>query len=161
MKKIVLTQGKTALVDDADYDLLNEHKWYADKKGNVYYAAGRNKKGQKIYMHQVILNAPGTAQTDHINGNGLDNRRVNLRACNTAQNQWNQRLRCDNKTGFRGVSVVTDVPQKPFRVQIQVNNKVIHIGYYHTTEQAAQAYDKAALKHHGKFASTNRMLGLL
>jgi len=167
MRAIHLTQGKVAIVDDADYKFLNQYKWYALKRGYTYYAMRYARKSdlQKgpIIMHKVILNAigaDGMVETDHINGNGLDNRRSNLRACNTAQNQWNQRLRSDNKTGFKGVRIDKRSGVNPFIVLIRVNKKRIYIGCYQTAEEAARMYDVAAIKHHGEFAMTNEMLGL-
>lgn len=163
MKTINLTQGKVALVDDEDYEYLNQWKWYAHKKSNTYYAARTIyiPKRQQIYMHRVILNAPKGAQVDHININGLDNQKLNLRLCNNTENQRHQQLRLDNTTGFKGVSIKKGCVSKPYYVQIHLNNKPVSLGYYLTAKEAAQAYDEAALKYYNKFALTNKMLGLL
>jgi len=163
MKTIPLTQGKIVLVDDEDYEYLNQRKWYASKRGNTWYAIRIVciPKQRTIRMHRVILNAPNGMQVDHINSNGLDNRKSNLRLCTHAENQRHQQLSCRNSTGFKGVSFDKRNPQKTYYACINLNNKQIYIGCYHTAEEAAQAYDKAALKYHKKFALTNKMLKLL
>lgn len=97
MKKIKLTQGKYAIVDDADFDNLNKVKWFFD--GN--YAARKSPK--KVYMHRLINNTPKDMETDHINRNKLDNRRSNLRSVNRAINSQNNSARSDNKSGVPGV----------------------------------------------------------
>ena len=160
VKQIPLTQGKFALIDDADYEWLNKWKWYAHKRGHTYYAE-RKVRDQTILMHRIIISVPSRTEIDHISRNGLDNRRSNLRFCTCSENQWHQRLRIDNKTGFKGVSIARFPSQRLYRVRIQVNNKRVHIGFYRSAEIAAQAYDDAATRHFGNFALTNKMLGLL
>jgi len=165
MKKIPLTQGKVALVDDEDYSYLNQYKWCAYKGGRHYYASTNirvsNSKWRFAAMHRMVLHAPDDVGVDHINGDGLDNRKLNLRLCTHMENCRNGRLRSNNKTGFKGVSIVRKGYGKPYRTQIRLNNKVVHLGYYLNPKEAARAYDLAATKHHGKFALTNEMLGLL
>jgi len=78
MKEIQLTQGKIALVDDGDYEKLNQFKWYTIKIRSLFYAA-RERQNKTILMHRIIINAPERLYTDHINGNPLDNRKINLR----------------------------------------------------------------------------------
>lgn len=165
MRQIQLTKGQVALVNDADYESLNQYKWYAHKWGHTYYAvrkASRSECGQPfLFMHRVILNVPNGVGTDHINGNGLDNRRLNLRNCSVAQNQWNQRLHQNNTSGYKGVDYVPEFSVKQWRAQIQFKGKRLHLGLYGTAEEAARSYDEAAWKYHGDFASTNKTLGLL
>jgi len=163
MKTINLTQGKVALVDDEDYGYLNKWKWHVHKVGNIYYAV-RNvykPKQRKIHMHRVILNATDGVEVDHINSNGLDNQKLNLRLCTRSENMRNQRLSCRNTIGFKGVFFDKGRISKPCCAQIRLNNKNIHLGRYHTLKEAAQAYDRAALRYHKEFALTNKMLGLL
>ena len=164
-RTIPLTQGKVAIVDDVDYASLNRHKWCAHKTPYTYYAERGvcmpHSKLRIIHMHRIILNASDGMQVDHINGDGLDNRRSNLRLCTPSENNRNKNLSRHNKTGFKGVSVLRRKLQKPYRVQIRINKKRIQIGYYHTAEEAARAYDLAASTYHGEFALTNKMLGLI
>lgn len=108
-------------------------------------------------MHRLILDVPKGAEVDHINGNGLDNRRRNLRICTRSENQWNRRLAPNNTSGFKGVYRF----QGKWRAQIQSFGKKIHIGLYETRIEAARAYDEVAIKCHGDFAATNKRLGLL
>jgi len=161
MKEIKLTQGKVALVDDADYPSLNQYKWFVVKAPHTYYAYRTNKQHQIVRMHRSILDAPDGLEIDHINGNGLDNRRSNLRFCKHSENLKNQKLSSRNKIGFKGVSCLGYNRKKPYRATIWVNNKNLCLGYYCTAEGAARAYDAAAVKQHGQFARTNEMLGLL
>ena len=100
MKYIPLTQGKLAIVDDEDFEWLSQWKWHFNRKK---YAARTINHSGKLYMHQVILNTPKGMLSDHRNGNGLDNRRKNLRACNVQQNKANSRLPKNNTSGFKGV----------------------------------------------------------
>lgn len=163
MKTILLTQGKVALVDDEDYEYLNQWKWCANKIDNTYYAVRTiyKPKRQQILMHRVILNAPEGVEVDHINSNGLDNQKSNLRLCTRNENQRHQRLRKDNTIGFKGIYFIKRNPQKPYYAYININSKRIHLGYYYTSKEAAQVYDKAALKYHKEFALTNKMMGLI
>ena len=111
MKKITLTQGKEAIVDDDDYEMLMEYKWCAQKRiTGIFYVARSTPKDssgkQKILllMHREITNAPKGMEVDHINGNPLDNRKENLRICTNQQNAMNRGKRSDNTSGYKGVS---------------------------------------------------------
>ena len=154
MREIPLTQGKVALVDDGDYDLVSRFKWLAAKAPRTWYArrvdygAGRKKNES---MHRLILNAPPDKIVDHINGNGLDNRRENLRLATKIQNNCNTRLRRDNRSGYKGVK------RNALRwiARIRIDRKLIHLGSFATKEDAARAYDNAARQHFGEFAKLN------
>ncbi len=163
MKRIKLTKGEFALVDDRDFANFNQWNWYClVAKCEKKYAARREsrKVGHKlVLMHNVLMNAdPGTI--DHINRDGLDNRRRNLRFHNgQLENMRNQRKRAGGTSVFKGVSRRSDGLK--WVAGIFVNYKKHHIGSFNTERAAALAYDRAALRLHGKFASTNRRLGLL
>ena len=164
--KIKLTQGKFAIVDKKDFDFLNQFKWFAYKSDNNFYAkrsviAFENgiKKTKTIRMHRFILKAKKGQYVDHVNHNGLDNRRKNLRLCSNAENIRNQRKRACNTSGFRGV--YWHGQTQKWIAQIKVNYKGIALGYFENKIDAAIAYDKAAIKFHKKFAMTNKKMGLL
>jgi hypothetical protein len=166
MKKIKLTQDQWALVDDEDYDRLNEHRWCAQKHVTKKFYATRssptdsNGKRNKIHMHRVITNAPKGKQVDHINGNPLDNRKENLRVCTNSENQMNRGKQGNNKSGYKGIRHMKDKRMinelsKPWQAKIQLNRKKIHLGMYKTKEEAARAYDKKAIELFGEFAQLN------
>src|SRR5690242_17796567 len=102
-------------------------------------------------MHRVIMNASADIHVDRINGDGLDNRRENLRLCTRDENMMNRRKNSNNSSGYKGV----DRNKGKWRAYIQVDKKWIHLGYFSTAEQAAHAYDNAAKKYFGEFANTN------
>lgn len=167
MKKIPLTRGKYALVDDADFEWLNQWKWCAQKSRHTYYAVRVKSKGLKqiqIFMHKLILNPPDGLKTDHINHSGLDNRRQNLRVCTLAENQWNQRLRKEMgeyKSEYKGVSWNKGQKYKGgrykggWRARIGIDKKQMYLGYFQSEIDAAKAYDKKAKELFGEFAETN------
>ena len=161
MKKIPLTQGKFALVDDADFEWLNQHKWYAHKSGSYYtlYATRKvcldNHKRIKEKMHRIILGLqPGDKQQcDHIDRNGLNNQRSNLRICTVAQNQQNSKKRRGCTSKYKGVHWHSDIEK--WHSSIWVNKKSIHLGYFDLETDAGLAYNNAAPKHFRNFAAPN------
>lgn len=159
MRQILLTRGKFALVDNADYAWLSQWKWFASQTRFLYYArrgtpvvkdkrAGEN-------MHRLILGLqPGDKrQCDHIDGDGLNNQRSNLRICTATQNQQNTRKQKSGSSRYKGVSRYPG--NRKWRSQIQVSGKTIHLGYFSSEKAAAIAYNQAALKHFGEFAYLN------
>ena len=152
--EIILTKGFVALVDDDDAPEILRFKWCANISNRNVYAARRDMGhvgARKIRMHRVIIGAPDGMSVDHINGNGLDNRRANLRLCANSQNICNSRLRIDNAVGFKGVS-----PQNGrFRARLTVQGKNRSLGLFATPEEAAHAYDAAAIEEFGEFARVN------
>jgi hypothetical protein len=143
MKEIPLTQGKVALVDDEDYEYLNQFKWCAHNRRNTSYAVralpiDKNEKQNTIKMHRVIINTPKEMETDHINGNGLDNRRENLRIVTTRQNQQNLHIKKSSK--YPGVC--WEAGRSRWRSTIQIAGKLHTIGRFENEEDAATAYQK-------------------
>lgn len=150
---IPLTQGKFAIVDDEDYEWLNQYKWYALKSRNTFYAQRRTgKPRQTVLMHRQILGVPSSLQTDHQNSNGLDNRKRNIRACTHNENQHNQQIQKRNLK-YKGVSWFK--PSKKWRARIVHNNQQIYLGLFVNKTKAAKAYDEKARELFGEFAYTN------
>jgi hypothetical protein len=148
---IPLTKGKIAIVDTADYDWLSSFTWSTSQKASGVYAC-RHVKRKNIYMHRVITNAPAGKVVDHIDRNGLNNRRSNLRICSAADNSRNSR----GKSGTsRYKGVFWNKKNKKWLVAIKYNRKFRHIGYFENETDAAKAYDKAARKLFGEFAYLN------
>jgi hypothetical protein len=155
---ISLTQGKVALVDSDDLGHIAPYRWTAIRSRNTWYAKAHVGK-QTIYMHRLIkLGSDGLTakcKVDHHNGNGLDNRRHNLRAATHAQNMMNSVGRPDvRKSGFKGVSVRKHAC-KPFRACIEAQGKQKHLGYFASEVEAARAYDDAAILCFGSYARLN------
>ena len=153
---IPLTKGQFARVDLADLPRVADKPWYAcQPSGHCWYAA-HGSKGKRLLMHRVILEPPDGVETDHINRDGLDNRRCNLRICTSAQNKRNRRPGGNrNTSGYKGVSYDLRNKYKKYRACIVVDGKQRWLGYFSNAEDAAQAYDRAAREHFGAFASTN------
>ena len=156
MKKIKLTQNKYALVDDNDFEELNKFKWHALKDENTFYTGRKiwdkkTKKQKYITMHRVIMKTPKGKETDHIDNNGLNNQRSNLRIVTHSQNQMNKGMSKNNTSGFKGVS--WDKNSKKWLALIRFNGKQIYLGVYTTKEEASEAYIKACIKYHGEFAN--------
>lgn len=157
MKTIELSQGFVALVDDEDYESLNQYKWYAslDKKNGTYYAKRNiplpNGKQTTVRMHVVITGKKGI---DHGNRNGLDNQKDNLRPCTGSQNAMNRRKPQRTKptsSVYKGVHQSFD----KWRTQIYVDKKRVYSHTFGSEIEAAQAYDLEAVKHFGEFAVRN------
>ena len=145
MKKIALTQGKTALVDNEDYEWLSQWKWHAHKDGNTFYvhrAGGRvNGSMTTIRMHAVILGKPPKDMiTDHVDGNGLNNQRNNLRFVTTRGNAQN-RSRVVKTSQYIGVFWRKDC--KKWASKIYINGKNKHLGTFISEQIAYAAYCKA------------------
>lgn len=158
MKTIPLTQGQVALVDDQDFEYLNQWKWYANWHQCTHsFRAERNSsrkngKHKTIRMHRVIMDAQPGQQVDHRNHDTLDNRRENLRFCTYSENQQNQRPRMGSSK-YKGVWWYKS--SRKWQTQISLNGHRHHIGYFVDEIEAARAYDNAAHKLFGKFSCTN------
>jgi len=140
------------LFDDEDFDLISKYNWEIRDGGYVVGRLKGSKKRSSIRMHRLILNlSDPKIITDHINHNKLDNRRENLRICSPAQNSYNKQKHQRNTTGFKGV-YCEDIA---FVANIGVDNKLIRIGRFNHKEDAARAYDSAAIHFFGNFAHLN------
>jgi hypothetical protein len=143
-------------MDDEDYEALSALKWYAEvvPGRNAVYARKNIYKGSDgwgiLRMHTVLTGWP---IVDHIDGNGLNNQRANLRAATKSQNSRNVAVRSDNTSGFKGVS--WDKVARKWRAYISVDRKRKFLGYYTDPAEAALAYDRAALAASGEFAWLN------
>ena len=155
MKQILLTKNQIAIVDDRDYESISQYKWYALKGKNSFYACRRcSQQNKNIYMHRLLMNVNDSKiKIDHINRNGLDNRKNNLRICTNSQNQGNRKKRKICSSKFKGVC--WDKNRKKWIVYIKVNKNKIFLGRFDNEIKAAKAYDIAAKKHFGGFARMN------
>lgn len=157
-KEIELTQGKVAIVDDEDYEWLNQWKWCYHKSYNGGYAERTDYKNgvqKTIKMHREIMNATKGQQIDHKNLNRLDNTKENLRICNIQENSFNRKSK-GVTSKYKGVSYSTNGNCK-WRARIYCGDKRIHIGYYDNEIDAAKAYNEEAIKLFGEFAWLNEI----
>lgn len=153
MKKIPLTKGHFATVDDEDFETLSKLKWHAIIRGRLMHA--RHWKN-KVYMHRHVMDVTDPKIfVDHINGDGLDNRRCNLRICSRMENGYNRGVPKHNKTGFKGVTLAACGKGEKWMAHITAQKRTLWLGAFSTPEEAARAYDEAARRLHGEFARTN------
>ena len=157
MKEIPLSQNKVALVDDEDYNRLNKVRWYAHKERDIWYADRKNGGGKPlvIRMARQIMKNPIGMFVDHIDGNGLNNQKSNLRICTNAENLHNRGVQKNNTTGYKGVC--WDKEKGKYRASISFECKRINLGRFSSKREAAIAYNKAAIKYHGEFAYRNKI----
>lgn len=152
-KEIPLTRGMVAIVDDDWYEMLSLVKWAASKRGYARRSSTYNGNNYCEPMHRVILDAPRSIAVDHINNNRLDNRRSNLRFSDAKGNNGNQSIRVGGTSKFKGVHF--SPAKNRWIAQISRDGRRIHIGTFTSEDEAAIAYNLAALAHFGDFAKLN------
>ena len=161
MIEIQLTKGKKTIIDDDDYPKVSKHKWYAQNYAHVGYLpcyhARTDINRKKILMHRFILNPKPNENIDHINGNGLDNRKDNLRIATVQQNGCNRKKDTGHKkdacsSQYKGV---TKRKNDRWETTIRMQGKYIYLGCFKTEEEAGRAYDSEAKKLFGEFARLN------
>jgi len=160
MKEIQLANGLgVAIIDDCDFERISRYKWHINKARNYTAYARRKERGRAIPMQKEIMQPQEGFIVDHINRDGLDNRRSNLRIATASQNGANRRKKKNATSIYLGVSIERG-RNRP-RAQITKDGKTIKLGRFDTERDAAAAYDAAAIELHGDFATTNKSLGLL
>ena len=163
MRKILLSNKKdVVMVDDNEFERLSRHKWNMKKSLYMNYAQTHVKKGGKtmsLFIHRLIMNAESGQEIDHINGDGLDNRKENLRFCTKSQNQMNKRRQKNAGSKYRGVS--WDKQYNKWRALIGWKGKIISLGRFDDIDDAAKAYNAKALGLAGEFATLNTISRLL
>ena len=160
-KTIELTQGRVALVDDEDYEWLSKYRWFYNSSYRQGYANRNLRKadGKRTTagMHRDILKHCGFdmsgLETDHKNHDKLDNRRKNLRPATFRQNQRNRKRYASNTSGYTGVALASG--NRGWHAYIKYRGKQKFLGYFSNPEDAARAYDHAALELHSEFATLN------
>lgn len=159
-REIPLTKGFVAIVDAEDYEWLNQWKWFADPRPSrgdkAVYAIRRksvNGIARTICMHRLILEEPEGMDVDHIDGDGLNNTRANLRIATHQQNLCNRGMPRSNTSGFKGVCYNNS--RRRWQAGIGLNGRNIYIGRFRTPEEAARAYDAKAKEIYGEFAYLN------
>jgi hypothetical protein len=154
IRLIPLTQGQNAIVDAADFEWLNQWNWHAhwvpDTKS---FVAGRDEHRKSIYMHRFITNCDPNKEVDHKDHNTLNNRRNNLRPCTHSQNTANAKKKRISAFPFKGINFYKR--KNKWRVSIHFEKKRRYVGSFKTPEEAARAYDEAAIALFGEFAHLN------
>jgi len=154
-----MSQPRYAKVDPADYERIRKYEWSVKKGGNSFYAQRHVKdckKGREkaILMHREIIKVPEGMVVDHINHDGMDNRRANLRAATHSQNMCNRKKQSGAYTS-KYIGVCWKKEQRKWVAKVGHKKKVIHLGYFDNEIEAAKAYDRAAKKYHGEFVCLN------
>jgi hypothetical protein len=164
---LTLKSGNKILVDACNSALLSENGWREHVVGRTSYVRRRKYIGKKHgkyvyevqYLHRLIMNPPKGMVIDHVDGNGLNNRRKNLRICTRAQNLSNQRKQHGCSSKYKGVTYHPKTGG--WYSQIKFKKQHIYLGYFKKEEDAAIAYNTSAIKYFGKFAKLNNLYGRL
>jgi hypothetical protein len=156
-RKIYLDEGKWTIVDLEDYYRYARFKWCLGGGGGKFYAIRGQRTGTNdlkiVRLHRLIMNAPDGLLVDHRNGDGLDNRRSNLRLATRSQNQFNKGKRKNTTSQYKGVYFHKE--HQRWAAQIIVEGKKICLGHFDSEIEAARIYDEAARKYGGVFARLN------
>lgn len=154
MKKIELTQGEVALIDDKDYERVSQYKWTLLKREKLMHAYRKDINNKTINLHRFVMDLieGDKRQIDHINGDGLDNQKDNLRICSIRENSFNRGKNKNNTSGYKGVIWNKQASKWQARINIP---KQKHLGFFANIMDAAIAYNNAATKYHGGFAKLN------
>jgi len=152
IRYIALTKNHFAIVGRSNYKRLSRVKWHASLSGHRFYATHCTSSQATIYMHREIMRPPKGMVVDHMDANGVNNWRGNLRICTPLENGHNSRAR-GRTSHFKGVSYIFEL--RLWEASICDRKKMVHIGYYKTEIEAARAYDAEALKRFGQFAWLN------
>mgnify|MGYP003392956036 CR=1 FL=1 len=158
MKLIKLPNNLFTMVDDEDFEIINKFKWNCSTNRSKLpyvqrYTPFLNKKRSCIKLHRQIMSAKEGQYVDHINGNSLDNRKVNLRICTNKENSRNSRISRNNTSGYKGV--IWNKRNKNWRARIGLEGKMFDLGSYKNKEDAAKAYNDGAIKYYGEYANLN------
>lgn len=147
--RIYLDKGKSCVIDFCDYESVKKYRWYCRKIGRKNYCCHSYYDGEKvyvIYLHRLINKTPKKLRTDHINGNGLDNRKSNLRSCTASQNN------CNTMWGRKIKGIFYSKQRRRWYARINFNKKNYSLGGHKHREEAVLAYNNGAIKYHGEFA---------
>lgn len=161
--EIDVGHGRKAVVNEADYSTIDKYTWGAAKSkgGQIWYAQTnikrKNGKYSPVQMHKLIVpDVPSGMVRDHVNGNGLDNRRKNIRICEPKHNSRNQQAHRDKKhSRYKGVAIMPGNRTRPWFARIIVDYKQIYLGWFGTEIEAARAYDGGARQYFGEYARVN------
>lgn len=158
MQQVKTAQGDTILIDDCDYALVSSLNWTTVKRRNLKYAIThiRSESGFKqVYLHRFLLDPPKGMYIDHIDSNGLNNTRTNIRICTPSENSKNARKLSEKSSIYKGVSKWTRV--KRYAARIRYNGRDQWLGFFDTERDAALAYNSAAIQYYGEFARLNNV----
>lgn len=161
MREIIIQSKKhgekRVMLNESDYQILKHIKWYVKRSSHGYktFYAATWINGKNYTMETFLFPRSNDLLIDHIDRNGLNNQRSNLRQATKSQNQWNRGIDKNNSSGYKGVSGIYRKNSTSYRAYIKIKNKLIRLGHYQTPEEAALVYNEAARKYHGEFAFQN------